>query len=648
MKRTSCVSQLSGILIILLIAVQVSGDAGKGGKEKPVANPESDEAPVKDQVHTNWSHYSYGLFFKRKAVESSTREEAKYYLTRAIQKFNKSEKSGEALDRVYNQLADCYYYNYDFAHALEYARKAIEHNRTFIKPYNRMFNVYMRLRKYNKAAGILEEYMEHNTKSVFVQYMLANHYLKKLKKYDQAEEAFERVIAISDVTPIEDYYRENSLFYLGFIAYKNGDRDAAIDYYNRVLRLNRSNQGAIQSLAGIHMDEYELDDALKYARMFLKQNPDSKKMHSLMGRIYYLKRHADALRHLRLGKNTGSIDGLVAWGLYFELLKYDEKALKVLDKVLEYVPGFASVHLGLAEVNLRKGDEGSAFNELLTAGVILYKKKRFEESHHAFSRASRLNDTVPGVFYYLGRIHEELGNRSLAIVNYKKAYSLKPDDNLLLHIGYLFGSDRDYESAFQYFNLASDRDPKNSRPFFYKGLVSIWKEDYSRAETNIRHAITLDEKTGAYYFYLAVVFDKRKKLTEAIQYLEKAIEYDPESARAYNYLGYLYADNNMEIDRSLVLIRKAIELDPDNGAYTDSLGWAYYRKGNYDKALEKLLLAEKLLKKNNVSDPVVYDHIGDTYEKLGDRTNAVKYWKRSISIEDNPAIQEKIKKFNNP
>ncbi len=633
-------------LIVILSASQGFGGT-KTGDKKDSAKPAPEEVPVNDTIQSGWSHYSYGLYFKKKAVESSTRDEVKYYLTKAIQRFKEAEKFGQALDRVYNQLADCYYYTYDFAQALEYARKGVELNRNFIKPYNRMYNIYMRLRQNDKAAEILEEFMEHNPNSVFVQYMLADHYLKKMKKYDKAEEAFKRVIAIADTTPIEDYYRENACFYLGYLAYKKGDRKSALEYYHRVLQLNRSNREAIYTLAGIHMDEYELEEALRYAKMLLKQNPDSQKMHSLIGRIQYLKREPGALSNLRKGKNTGSIEGLVAWGLYFELLEYDDKAEKVLENVLRYAPGYASVHLGLADLNLRKGNEETAFNELLTAGVILYKKNRFQESLRAFTRAARINDTVPGVFYYLGRIHEELGNGALAIVNYKKTYSLKPDDNLLLHIGYLLGTERDYESAFRYFNLASERAPDNSRPFFYKGLVSIWREDYSSAETNIRQAISLDEKTGAYYFYLAVVFDKTRKLDEAIKSLEKAIEYDPRSAKAYNYLGYLFADNNMEIDRSLDLIRKAIELDPDNGAYTDSLGWAYYRKGNYDEALIKLLLAEELLKRNEVSDPVVYDHIGDTYEKLGDQEKAVKYWKRSISIEDNPAIQQKIKKYEN-
>ncbi|HPL18142.1 MAG TPA: tetratricopeptide repeat protein, partial [Spirochaetota bacterium] len=185
------------------------------------------------------------------------------------------------------------------------------------------------------------------------------------------------------------------------------------------------------------------------------------------------------------------------------------------------------------------------------------------------------------------------------------------------------------------------------RPYFFKGLLSIWQEDYPAAERNIQQAISLDEKSETYYFYLAIVMEKMSKLDLAIESLEKAIRFNPQSARAYNYLGYLYADNNMKIEESLSLIQKALDLEPNNGAYTDSLGWAYYRKGDYRAALEKLLAAEEQLRKANAPDPVVYDHIGDTYLKLGKVDSALRYWHRSNDMKKADAIEDKIRKYEN-
>ena len=111
-----------------------------------------------------------------------------------------------------------------------------------------------------------------------------------------------------------------------------------------------------------------------------------------------------------------------------------------------------------------------------------------------------------------------------------------------------------------------------------------------------------------------------------------------------NYLGYLYAEKNINIDEAHRLIRTALDLEPDNGAYLDSMGWVYFRKGEFETALKYLLLAEERLDGTDSPDPVVFEHIGDTYEKLGNTRKAVFYWERSIEMEKNSAIEAKIKK----
>jgi tetratricopeptide (TPR) repeat protein len=171
----------------------------------------------------------------------------------------------------------------------------------------------------------------------------------------------------------------------------------------------------------------------------------------------------------------------------------------------------------------------------------------------------------------------------------------------------------------------------------------MWKEDYSPAEKNMLRAVDLDPDQDTYYFYLAMILEKREKISDAIQWLEKALEKNPDSARINNYLGYLYADHNMSLERSHDLIKKALEKEPDNGAYLDSMGWVYFRKGMYTEALEKLLEAEKQLDASGSPDSAVYDHIGDTYMKLGNPAKALAYWKKALQLEDVPRIREKIK-----
>jgi tetratricopeptide (TPR) repeat protein len=102
----------------------------------------------------------------------------------------------------------------------------------------------------------------------------------------------------------------------------------------------------------------------------------------------------------------------------------------------------------------------------------------------------------------------------------------------------------------------------------------------------------------------------------------------------------MWVDRNMNLDEAGVMIKKALEIEPDNGAYIDSLGWFYFKKGDYARALSELLHAADLI---NPPDPVVYEHIGDTYKSLGNTAQALTYWQKGLTLDPgNQSLTTKI------
>lgn len=644
MHLTNYLRRCSGIALsissIFIMALAVH--AGTPGPEK--RHIAGEKVPAGEKINADWSLYSWGLYYKGIGIKEKSAAEKEALLRKAVQFFNSAAAGRISLDKTYFQLAECYYYLNDFNASLENARKAKAVDRTDVRIYNRIYYINLKLKKYEEAANILEEYLKVKPDSVQVQFILAEHYYKNMNNMDRAAGAYRQVIALSDRLPVEDYYKEQSLFVLGHIAYRQGEMENALSAYRSVLEINKDNEEALFYCALSCMEIYNIAEAEKYSLQYLKRKPDNKIINSVLGRVYYIMDDIRALSYLNGARGSGSMSGMLSLGLYYEIVRKDDLAVKALEGVMKFAPKTITAHIAMARILERKKDATAAFNEYVTAGILLYNSKLYEESRRNFTEALRLNDRVPGVYYYLGKVHEDMRLLSLALYYYKEANRLQPDTDLMLHIGYLYGVVRNYDSAFQFFNTASERDPKNSRPYFFKGLVSIWQEDYTAAEKQIQRAITLDDKSETYYFYFAIVMDKMEQLTRAVDSLEKAIKTNPSSARAYNYLGYLYADNNMKIDESVALILRALELEPGNGAYTDSLGWAYFRKGNYAQALEKLLAAEEILRRANTPDPVVYDHIGDTFLMMGKKSDALRYWNRSNEIKKSESVISKIKK----
>src|SRR5690606_9160706 len=122
--------------------------------------------------------------------------------------------------------------------------------------------------------------------------------------------------------------------------------------------------------------------------------------------------------------------------------------------------------------------------------------------------------------------------------------------------------------------------------------------------------------------------------------LRKCIELEPnQAAEAYNYLGYMWVDRGENLEEAGQFIRKAVEAEPDNGAFLDSLGWYYFKKGEYEKALVELNRASELIKPE---DPVIFDHIADVHQKMGNVAEAVRNWQKALALKPEEKDQKKI------
>jgi tetratricopeptide (TPR) repeat protein len=90
------------------------------------------------------------------------------------------------------------------------------------------------------------------------------------------------------------------------------------------------------------------------------------------------------------------------------------------------------------------------------------------------------------------------------------------------------------------------------------------------------------------------------------------------------------------------MIRRALEMEPNNASYLDSLGWVEFRKGKFDQALNNLLSAAKTA---DHDDPVIFEHIGDTYFKLNRISEARDFWQKALALDPkNKNLANKIER----
>ena len=266
-------------------------------------------------------------------------------------------------------------------------------------------------------------------------------------------------------------------------------------------------------------------------------------------------------------------------GGFFEKLGDIDKAAQEYIKGLKADPQNAHLHLNLAGACIKQGNIQKAMDELNLA--IKYDPEAVEP--HA----------VLALLYFSQNKSDDAG--------------------------------KEYEHALQ---KAAVLEPKNVSIYKSLGLLYLERKDYAAAEKTFKLVVELTPSDAEAYFYLANITDELKRRGETEGYLKKSLELNPDFHQALNYLGFIYVEEGRELDQAKKLIDRALVLDPENGAYIDSRGWFFFKKGEYAEAVKDLEKASLL-----IEDPVVFDHLGDTYLKLRDNDKARKYWEKALALD---------------
>lgn len=190
-----------------------------------------------------------------------------------------------------------------------------------------------------------------------------------------------------------------------------------------------------------------------------------------------------------------------------------------------------------------------------------------------------------------------------------------------------------------------------------------FEEKWDKAVEQFERAVELGADkpemfNESFYFRFAAANERLGNIEEAEKLFQKTIELlskltpDDEvqqfTATTYNYLGYMWLENDMNLDEAGELIKTAADLDPESEAIADSLGWFYFKKGNYEKARDELLRAEELMGEPGEDEAEILDHIGQVFDKLGDREKALEYLEKAVELDpENSDYARHLEKVKN-
>jgi tetratricopeptide (TPR) repeat protein len=331
---------------------------------------------------------------------------------------------------------------------------------------------------------------------------------------------------------------------------------------------------------------------------------------------------------------------------YRELGRRNE-ALKTLQRATALEPSNVEIILHCADLESDLGEKAGALKDYEEAyalnpglaglremlGGLYLDNERFEDAARLFEEALADTPHDPGVQIDLGIAYEGSHQPDKAQACFQQVFdSVSCPPEAYLKLAFFQLERKEMKEAAATLTSAQAHFPKSARIRFYEAIQHRYEKDYDAALACLAQvrALATGSEAGAldpdFYRESALELDLAGQKDRLEALLREAVNRYPDNPEWMNELAYFWADEGSHLPEALALSQRAAEIDPDNGPIQDTRGWVYFQMGQPKDALPYLQRAAFMT--NN--DPVVLQHVGDAYLKLGLRREAIATWYRAL------------------
>jgi tetratricopeptide (TPR) repeat protein len=432
--------------------------------------------------------------------------------------------------------------------------------------------------------------------------------------------------------------------------------DQAVDYANRAINLDPRNIDAYQRLYEIELATGEEKKALQALDRALKVQSDDPSFWSRLGKLYASivfktdseQKPADIERVNTIFKKAAehaADDPAVLKDVadYYAASQQIKEAIPLYLRVLELQPDDANAREKLATGFVLTNQRAKAVETLDT--II----KEHPEKYQPYELLAQVLDDEARSLERANQPEQAEAEFAKAAANYEQSLLINPSHvtTYLRLAELLLGPVKDPERAVKSLSEARRRFTGVPEIVYYLALAQREAKQTQQALATFAEALheaELEENelvNAKFYFQYGATAEQAGIYEKAADLFRKSIALDPaNSADACNYLGYMWTEHNMHLSEAEEMIKRALQSEPNNGAYLDSLGWLEFRQGKFEQAQADLVRAGQNMSHD---DPVVFDHLGDTYLKLNRVPQALESWQKALNLDPkNKKLAEKV------
>jgi tetratricopeptide (TPR) repeat protein len=442
----------------------------------------------------------------------------------------------------------------------------------------------------------------------------------------------ERAAKVLDAIPAAE--RSGRLYSaLGYTYEKEKDYKRAIDAYRKAVDADQDNLDAVRGLAQNLMNDGQTAAALQQYQVVVEADPQDAQSYI---RIAEICRHDgkfdQALDALKKAQNYAqdSLEVSYNFAIVYEAQGRFDEAIDALQQLVHTTEK--------SDGNYSEGERQNRAIFLERLGSIYRDNGKYELAVSTFRKMLELGDDSESRGYQ--EIVETYRDAKMwpqaSAAASEGVAKLPKDRNLKLTLAAQMADTGQADKAIADAKALLSNTPEDREVYISLAQMTVRLKRFKEAEEYIAKAEQFASKPEEkqYVWYVrGSIQERQKKYDDAEEMFKKVLAGDGRNSGALNYLGYMLADRGVRLQEALGYIKRAVELEPQNGAYLDSLGWAYFKLGDYNSAEDNLRHASERMG----TDPTVQDHLAELYAKTGRLQLAAFHWERAI-VEWNKSI----------
>ncbi len=290
--------------------------------------------------------------------------------------------------------------------------------------------------------------------------------------------------------------------------------------------------------------------------------------------------------------------------------------------------------------------ESAKAPELFEAGVAALNNRNYGVAVELLKRVTSLEPKHKRAWNILGRTYLSLLQLDDAVAAFRKQIEVNPFDEYSYNdLGLALWRQQKLDEAAGAFQKQIEMVPLDKFAHGNLGMLYREQKKYTDAVPELEKAATLTPNNALLHVSLGQCYLNLEQSAKAMEAFDKAVEIAP-APPVWNNVAYELTLRKVHLDRAQQYAESAvaataaylrnIQLERVSltdlqqvsslATYWDTLGWVHFQNGNIEKA-EKFVRASWLLGQHGE----VGDHLGQIYEKLGRKAEAIKTYAQAMA-----------------